>query len=302
MAKKPNSIRSLSIYERDIERLGSFRVVHQLSVAQQELERIGFVSQPCEGDLIVPKAVGPYTTFNTSGRQIVRRDLPKVSQSRMVWSTWKDWHGNPHSGMQIRSQQVYERELVPPPEETLTVVASEEALYLVSRPLSRQTDEDAAIVHVINLFLEIFGGLKLTTVDLKAPSTLVTRRLAWRVLPPGEYPFEKARGALQQFIDHVDEVERPVVVERIRSVTQHKPDFIAVGVGGFSDYVVFGFQKRGIYVLESPALGNATYIFNNNWEELSVLTKKEILEGKLHQARLIHNHRWLGALRNAIVG
>jgi len=122
------------------------------------------------------------------------------------------------------------------------------------------------------------------------------------VLPPGEYPFEKARGALQQFIDQVNAPERPVVVERIRAVTQHKPDFIAVGIGGFSDYVVFGFQGRGIYVLESPALGNATYIFNNNWEDLAVLTKKEILEGKLHQARLIHNHCWQRALRSAIAG
>lgn len=301
MAKKPNSIRTLSIYERDIERLGTFRVVQPLPATQSELERVGFLTEPTAGEFIVPKAIGPHTTFNTSGRQIVRKDLPKVSQSRMVWSTWKDWHGNPHSGMQIRSQKVYERELIPPPEEALTVAVGNEGAYLVSRPLSRSTDSDADIIHVINLFLEIFGSLKLATVDLQAPSILITKRLAWRVLPPGEYPFDKAHGALQQFIEQVNESERPVVVERIKSVTQHKPDFIAVGVGGFSDYVVFGFQKRGIYVLESPALGNATYIFNNNWEELSVLTKKEILEGKLHQARLIHNHRWRGALRSAIV-
>ena len=132
MAMKPNSIRSLSIYEQDIERLGTFRVVQPLPVTQSELERVGFFTEPTAGEFIVPKAIGPHTTINTSGRQIVRKDLPKVSQSRMVWSTWKDWHGNPHSGMQVRSQKVYERELIPPPEEALTVAVGNEGAYLVS--------------------------------------------------------------------------------------------------------------------------------------------------------------------------
>jgi hypothetical protein len=55
-------------------------------------------------------------------------------------------------------------------------------------------------------------------------------------------------------------------------------------------------------VLESPTLGNATYVFKNNWAQVSALSKKEILEGALHDARLIHNKRWTGALRQAITG
>jgi len=302
MPKNPKSVRSLSIYESTIQRLGTFRVVHALPTDLERLREIGFEDTPVEGESLIPSAVGPVSTFNANGREMVRRDLPKVLQSRMIWSTWKDWHGNPHSGMQIRSQQVYQKELTPPPEEYLTVMQSESGPVLASRSMSRSVDEDDKIIHVINLFLEVFGGLEITTVDLKSAKSLVVKRLNWRVLPPGEFPFERAKKELAEFLDRVEENVRPVVQSRIRSVTQYKPDFVAVGVGGFREYVVFGFQSKNIYVLESPTLGNATYVFKNNWAEVSSLSKREILDGALHEARLVHNHRWTGALRQAITG
>jgi hypothetical protein len=302
MPKHPKYVRSLSIYESAIQRLGEFRVVHPLPKDPTWLRELGFDGNLTNGESIVPSQVGPISTFNANGREMLRKDLPKVPQSRMVWSTWNDWHGNPHSGIKIRSQQVYQRELVPPPEEYLTVMQAESGPVLASRALSRATDDDQTIVHVINLFLELFGTLEITTVDLNFAKSLVVKRLNWRVLPPGEFPFERAKKELAEYLERIDESVRPVVQSRIKSVTQYKPDFVAVGVGGFREYVVFGFRSKGIYVLESPKLGNATYIFKNNWAEVSALSKKEILDGSLHEARLIHNNRWTGALRQAIIG
>lgn len=302
MPKQPKSVRSLSIYEATIQRLGSFRITHALPSTPSELLALGFDAHPAEGDSLIPIPVGQFSAFNANGREIVRRDLAKISQYRMVWSTWNDWHGNPHSGTKIRSQQVYKKELVPPPEEYLTVMRGEAGLVLASRVLDRTVDDDTKLIHVINLFLELFGDLQITSVDLKANNSLVVKRLNWRILPPGEYPFERAKRELNQFLSQVDESVRPVVESRIRSITQYKPDFVAVGVGGFREYVVFGFQSKNIYVLESPTLGNATYVFQNNWTEVSALSKKEILEGALHVARLVHNRRWTASLRQAITG
>jgi len=302
MPKPPKSVRSLAIYEATIQRLGAFRVAHALPTDTAILRALGFDDSPTEGESLIPIPVGPASTFNANGREIVRRDLPKVSQSRMVWSTWNDWHGNPHSGMQIRSQQVYQKDLVPPPEEYITVMQGESGPVLASRSLNRSVDDDEKIIHIINLFLELFGDLEITSVDLKSARSLIVKRLNWRVLPPGEFPFERAKKELADFLDQVEENVRPVVQSRIRSVTQYKPDFVAVGVGGFHEYVVFGFQSKNIYVLESPTLGNATYVFKNDWADVSALSKKEILDGALHEARLVHNNRWTGALRQAITG
>jgi hypothetical protein len=55
---------------------------------------------------------------------------------------------------------------------------------------------------------------------------------------------------------------------------------------------VFGFTDRSLYVLENSFAGNATYIFDKNWEELSQLTKAEILAEKLQKYRLIHRIHW----------
>jgi hypothetical protein len=87
---------------------------------------------------------------------------------------------------------------------------------------------------------------------------------------------------------------------RVKEITRHTPDFIAVGMGGFSDYVVFGFTDRRRYVLESPLLGNATYVFRDDWERFAALSKAEIIQGDLQEARLIHNKRWPGMLRTAV--
>ena len=302
MPKPLKSVRSLSVYEKTIKRFGVFRIAHALPIDVAQLRSLGFDDIPSIGESLIPIPAGPASTFNANGRQITLRDQPKVSQTRMVWSTWNDWHGNSHSGIQIRSQEVYQRELVTPPEEYLTVMQGESGLVLASRSLDKSIDDDEKIIHIINLFLELFGGLKITSVDLKTASSLVVKRLNWRVLPPGEYPFSRAMRELSDFLETVDENVRPVVQFRIESITQHKPDFVAVGVGGFREYVVFGFQSRNIYVLESPRLGNATYIFKSNWVELSALSKKEILEGSLCDGRLVHSKRWVRALRQVIIG
>lgn len=302
MPKHPKSVRSLSIYEQTIKRLGEFKIVRCLPNDLEQLRELGFDNPPAEGDSRIPPPVGPVSTFNADGRDVKEKDLPKVSQSRMVWATTRDWQGNLHSGMQFRTQQVYQKKRIPPPEEYFTVLQSDSGPVLASRSLSTSADDDEKIIHVINLFLEIFGSLEITSVDLKSPESLVVKRLNWRVLPPGEFPFERAKVELAEFLERVDDNVRPVIQSRIKSVTQYKPDFVAVGVGGFREYVVFGFQSKDIYVLESPALGNATYVFKRNWAELASRSKKEILDGALHEARLVHNRKWAEALRQVISG
>ena len=302
MPKSHKSVRSLSIYEATIKRLGKFRITHTLPIDTSQLRSLGFEDTPRMGESIIPIPAGLVSTFNANGRQILLRDQPKISQSRMVWSTWSDWHGNPHSGMQFRSQKVYQKELVPPPEEYITIMQGESGLVLASRPLEKSVDGDEKIIHIINLFLELFEGLDIASVDLKSASSLIVKRLNWRVLPPGEFPFARAMTELADYLDKVEENVRPVVQTRIKSITQYKPDFVAVGVGGFREYVVFGFRSKNIYVLESPMLGNATYVFKDNWVEVSALSKKEILEGSLCDARLVHNKRWASALRQVIIG
>ncbi|ENG3828803.1 hypothetical protein ABT413_003610 [Acinetobacter baumannii] len=60
-------------------------------------------------------------------------------------------------------------------------------------------------------------------------------------------------------------------------------------------FVVYrdNFYKLGISILESEYPDNATYIFDsNNWEDLSKLSKTEILKGNLAKQRIFHDKDW----------
>ena len=38
--------------------------------------------------------------------------------------------------------------------------------------------------------------------------------------------------------------------------------------------------------------GQATYVFDRDWEKVSKLTKKQIIDNNIAKARLIHNNSW----------
>ena len=64
--------------------------------------------------------------------------------------------------------------------------------------------------------------------------------------------------------------------------------------------MIFGFMHRNKYVLESVYPNNATYVFGKNWEELSKLTKAEILKENLQDVRIIHNNNWQQEIRDLL--
>lgn len=292
----PKQLRTLSVYRKIIERLAEFRLVSP-PLTEQLARKVGFDGIPAEGDSILPVAIGPATGFNSNGKEIVRRDLPMETRSRMIHTSWQDWHGQTHSGIQARNYEAYPRELIPPPEEFLTAMRKGDHIGAASRIINRDENEED-IVNILNIFLECFPSFEIVQPDLTEPTQV--RKLNWKILPPGQYPFERARQALEDYLQRLSEDDRATATQRIRVITRHSPDFVAVGLGGFSDYVVFGFTGRRRYVLESPNTGNATYIFRDSWETISRLSKREILQANLQEARLIHNTRWHRAVSEVI--
>ena len=293
----PKQVRSLSIYRKFIERTPTFRLLSP-PLTTELAARIGFDKFPTVGDTIMPAVVGRATNFNANGREIPRRDLPMEKHSRMIHTSWKDWHGQNFHGTRSQSYQAYPRDLIPPPNENLTMIQKGADLVATSRVIG-QNEPEADIVAVINIFLEIFSSLEIVQPDLTNPVTI--RRMAWKILPPGEYPFDRAKREIDEYLKRLSNNDREVITERMRIITRHNPDFVAIGLGGFNDYVVFGFTDRQRYVFESPNSGNATYVFRNDWQSISILTKREILLGGLQEERLIHNNRWAKAINDLIM-
>lgn len=126
------------------------------------------------------------------------------------------------------------------------------------------------------------------------------KRLNWTILPPGKYPWSKLSGLVQPILDKAKDGNAPVIKDRLSRIAARVPEFVAVGHGGYRGYVVFGFPKKGVFVLESAYYGNATYVFDQNWEQLSKMTKAEILDGNLQKQRIIHREGWSGTINQLL--
>lgn len=124
-----------------------------------------------------------------------------------------------------------------------------------------------------------------------------TKRLNWQILPPGKYPWERVQTAVQPIVTQAKRGNQAVINRRLEVVSESQPEFVAIGQAGFNGYIVFGFPAKNLYVLESAFYGNATYVFEENWESLSQKTKAEILNEALQKARIIHISGWEQAIR-----
>jgi hypothetical protein len=150
----------------------------------------------------------------------------------------------------------------------------------------------------VNVLLELFGEAELLSDDLASAVPQQLTRVNWEVLPQGKHPWVELKAAVQGVLDAQGPRKRPVLRHRWRSIAAYAPDFVAVGRAGFAGYLVFAFEDRSLYILESATYGNATYVLNRDWEALSTLTKAELLDRSLHKDRIVHREHWDSRVRS----
>jgi len=293
-----NSVRSLVKLITTIGKVTSIRLAHDVTDATSDTwVSLGFDPVLEVGQSLMPALIGKVTAFNANGREVVRSDLPMERQPRSFYTTWQDWHGKEHSGIQTRSIPMYPRDYISAPSESLHVVAMNGRKLIATKETTLADENEAENLHLANLMLECFGEFE--PVDSASGLTVgaILKRLQWDILPQGAFPWERIRGIVRTVTETLKTSEKVVVESRLQAIARYEPDFLATGRGGFSGYFVHGFSRRGIYVLESIHLDNATYIFRNNWEEFSRLTKNQIINGEIPHSRLVHDNGWNGRLR-----
>lgn len=264
---------------------------------RERLVEIGF-RELAVGETVLPLSVGPVSTFNAEGTFIVHKDQPKETAYRQQDWTWYEFHGRYDRVERSKTVDVpyerYPRTFVPPPSVELTIAEDADGQKVVVTPQVIYDDGHAAeLLHSINLVREIFGETAILTESLDTFTTPQVRRLNWEVLPAGEMPWPQLQRRLRPVLDDVGERTGPVITRRLELLTEtHEPNFVAVGRAGFNGYMVFGYPSSDVYVLESIYYGNATYVFGDEWERLSQMTKAEILRNDLQEDRIIHREGW----------
>lgn len=262
------------------------------------LTRIGFAEPYQNGQSILPPGVfGPVSLYNAEGKNIVHKDKPMETVYREVEWHWQEWNGPYDRIDQSKIVDVpykrYPRTFVEPPSvEFMIGIRSDGQTLLISAPLEKKEENKKNLFHTINLFLEIFGECQFFTEALESIIKATVVRLNWEILPRGEMPWLQFKKRIEPLIKHAPKGNQPILEYRLETINSYKPDFRAIGRGGFHGYIIHGFSGRNLFVLESLYYGNATYVFGEKWEELSKRTKAEILNEKLQKDRIIHSEGW----------
>jgi hypothetical protein len=270
------------------------------------LKKLGFTSEMEPGETVLPAPVGPISNFNAVGKSRVHRDQPMETAYRMADWHWQEWHGRYDRVERSKIVDIpykrFPRTFIEPPSIELQISATTQGERVVtSPPIDYVAEQESLLVHVINLFLEVFRECSVFTQELGEIIIAPVKNLNWRVLPPGRWPWEKLREEIGPLVQRARVGNRAMIEYRLETINRYEPDFVAVGQAGFQGYVGFGFTEKDLYVFESIYTGNATYVFDERWERLSRMTKAEILDQGLQTARIIHRSKWASRIHSLLV-
>jgi hypothetical protein len=270
------------------------------------LAALGFSRPLVIGERLLPPARGAASRRNANGFDIVHRDQEKEVAYRQISWTYTQRHGD----REVEVTEVkdvpyyrYPRTNVPPYSIEVVISADPDGAHCIVAGPFKHTDEQTVVAtNTANMLFEQFGSFEVLDTSMSPSVKVPVRRLNWKLLPPGKNPWKSAWSSLETVIDKSRGKSREVVASRFKEVGKYAPEFVAIGLGGFDDYVVFGFPSKGLCILESRFTNNATYILAHaNWEIVSQLTKAQILSVSAHQGRLIHDRNWFDALA-AVLG
>lgn len=254
--------------------------------------------------MLPPKKFGSVSRFNAEGGFMKLKELPRETQYRSQEWTHNEWHGKD----QVEVTEVvyipytrYQRKDIPPPAIELTISKKSNELVLTTNSVIYDLNEPKPLMHIINLFLEIFGECVILDESGNLIQLPKLVKLNWEIFPKGQYPWDKVKPFIEKSFEGAPPKAKAAIINRMETLNEKKPSFLARGMAGFSGYIVFGFPEKNIYVMECRRANNATYVFDKNWEELSQLSKAEILENNYQKQRVVHTPGWLKEVNKLFV-
>lgn len=238
------------------------------------------------GDALIPSPQnGKWCSKNAIGYTKTDKSSPK--KNRYVTTIYIHPWGNTDLPLKPADiyKDCYQKIIIEPTEIYIALVSNEEGELFYATKLEKDCSDETKVT-AINIFVEIFGYCNYSNeLTVNIPSKII--KLDWEILPPGSKPSDFIRsigptmseGKISYSEDRLKHLEKKPVV------------YIGQGINGSFGYFAFVFNK--ICIFESAFYGNATYIVSSKeWEELSKMTKKELIDSNNVLEKIIHNQNW----------
>lgn len=260
-----------------------------------------------EGSLECPEVIYPdkmsgiYARRNRNGIVWVLKDLPKITKT---FSFESPNFGDPDKGYHTTyiDRKVYQRRFEPPRdwELVLTILNQYEERVTIKAEIhtildSLRPDFRKDLFFAINLLQEQCRDCHVFDASITNEELARITTVGWEIFPPGsmDRTFSVITGRLRN-----PSPERKREIQRRASVLErlHPTEYI-VGSGMNSHYFGAKFGDN-IVAFENVDYGNAIYILFDNWQEISQMSRIDIL--KRHEKdfiRIVHKNGWEKTLK-----
>lgn len=256
-------------------------------------------------DSIYPeKLAGIYARRNRDGIVWILKDLPKVIKT---FSFDSPNFGDPGKGYHTTyiDREVYQRRFEPPREWAISVsLVSQDEDHVRIRVqirtiLDRQhPDFRRDLFFAINLLQEQCRDCHVFRADISDDELARITVVGWEIFPPGT--MDRTFTAITSRL-RVPSPQRQREIElRANALASLHPTEYIVGSGMNSHYFGAKFGEN-IVAFENIDYGNALYILFDNWQEISQMSRIDIL--KRHERdyiRIIHKEGWQKELKRHI--
>ena len=263
-----------------------------------------------DGDIQFPDIIYPdhltglYARRNRDGIVWILKDLPKVIKT---FSFDSPNFGDPDKGYHTTyiDREVYQRRFEPPREWPISIsLISQDEEYVrlriqIMAILDRQhPDFRGDLFFAINLLQEQCRDCHVFRANVSDEELARTTAVGWEIFPPGA--MDRTFSAITSRLRVPTPQRQREIENRANALARLHPTEYIVGSGMNSHYFGAKFGDN-IVAFENIDYGNALYILFDNWQEISQMSRIDIL--KRHERdfiRIVHKDGWQKVLKRHI--
>jgi hypothetical protein len=255
-----------------------------------------------EGNAEVPEVISPdmmngvYARRNRDGIVWKLKALPMVTKT--YW--WESPNfGDPTKGYHsnYRDIKVYQRQLEPPRdwEIILSILREDDSRLRIKAEIATILDRQdnyfkKDLFFAINLLQEQFQDCHVFDTSTTDKDIAKITSVGWEIFPPGT--LDRTLAVITGKMRTRNPTRQREIQNRAEALSRLNPSEYIVGSGMNSRYFGAKFDES-IVVFENVDYGNALYILFDNWQEISQMSRIDIL--KRHEKdfiRIIHKNGW----------
>ncbi|MFS4506595.1 hypothetical protein ACMA46_10205 [Clavibacter sp. Sh2141] len=251
---------------------------------------------------VPPAQTGRWSRWNIHGRELVRKDLPKIFRS---WTIEAPNFGSSGTHPVTFTREVYQRDRLYGQQIEAAVTRREEprdslvGTVLLTLQAPYDADAEQSYLYAASLARTWFGSATAYKLNEAGVPELPDQTVSWDFLPDGTA--EEVREAVVRKFGHsAPPHEIDIMVDRLEKVRSLAPEKRLVGSSGLQRYIGYMFGDDFV-AFENPRVGNALYLMYGDWETLSQLSRSQLLASRSGGFdRIIHTTRWFEKLRMAV--